>query len=755
MHAETDHRFKVVSGFEPKGDQPAAIEGLIDRIRGGQRHACLLGATGTGKTFTMAHTIERLQKPTLIISHNKTLAAQLYEELREFFPNNSVNYFVSYYDYYQPEAYIPARDIFIEKDASRNDDLDQLRLASTSNLLSRRDTIVVASVSCIFGLGSPSAYSEKVLTITKGSPIQRRDFFLALNAMQYQRSDIEFKRGQYRARGDAIEVWPAYEKFSVRIELFGDEIERVDLVNPTSGELLAEEKQFFLFPAVHYVMPEEQMQTAVNGIREEMDKQVMKFRADGKLLEAQRLLARTKYDLEMIEEVGFCNGIENYSRYMDGRAPGERPFTLLDYFDYAPASADSTARENTLRSASEGIGRDVEEDERRYGITRENAGDWLLIIDESHVTLPQVRAMFNGDKARKTVLVDHGFRLPSALDNRPLTFDEFEAMVPNVVYVSATPSAYELEKTGGDIVEQVIRPTGLLDPVIEIRPARGQVPDLLEQCRTRIEMGDRVLVTALTKRLCEDLTKYLNDQGIRVRYLHSEIETLERVEIITDLRAGEFDVLVGVNLLREGLDMPEVSMVCVLDADKEGFLRNATSLIQTMGRAARNERAKVILYADAMTPSMSIAIEETERRRTKQIEYNEQHGIVPKTIVKGIRRGIESELKARRQARESAETNEKPVDARVLAGELEADMLEAAEAFQFEKAAKLRDQMLRVREIIDAEVALMDAEGVEDASEQPVMVKRSEVEKAIGGKSTGSKGKKKGRKKSKTGKAGS
>ncbi len=755
MHAETEHRFKVVSGFEPKGDQPAAIEGLIDRIRGGQRHACLLGATGTGKTFTMAHTIERLQKPTLIISHNKTLAAQLYEELREFFPNNSVNYFVSYYDYYQPEAYIPARDIFIEKDASRNDDLDQLRLASTSNLLSRRDTIVVASVSCIFGLGSPSAYSEKVLTITKGSPIQRRDFFLALNAMQYQRSDIEFKRGQYRARGDAIEVWPAYEKFSVRIELFGDEIDRVDLVNPTSGELLAEEKQFFLFPAVHYVMPEEQLQTAVKGIREEMDKQVMKFRADGKLLEAQRLLARTKYDLEMIEEVGFCNGIENYSRYMDGRAPGERPFTLLDYFDYAPASADTTARENALRSVSEGIGRDVEEDERRYGITRENAGDWLLIIDESHVTLPQVRAMFNGDKARKTVLVDHGFRLPSALDNRPLTFDEFEAMVPNVVYVSATPSAYELEKTGGDIVEQVIRPTGLLDPVIEIRPARGQVPDLLEQCRTRIEMGDRVLVTALTKRLCEDLTKYLNDQGIRVRYLHSEIETLERVEIITDLRAGEFDVLVGVNLLREGLDMPEVSMVCVLDADKEGFLRNATSLIQTMGRAARNERAKVILYADAMTPSMSIAIEETERRRTKQIEYNEQHGIVPKTIVKGIRRGIESELKARRQARESAETNEKPVDARVLAGELEADMLEAAESFQFEKAAKLRDQMLRVREIIDAEVALMDAEGVQDASEQPVMVKRSEVEKAIGGKSTGSKGKKKGRKKSKTGKAGS
>ena len=746
--------FHVVSGFEPKGDQPAAIEALTQRIQVGQRHACLLGATGTGKTFTMAHTIQRLQKPTLIISHNKTLAAQLYEELREFFPGNSVNYFVSYYDYYQPEAYIPDRDIFIEKDASRNDDLDQLRLASTSNLLSRRDTVVVASVSCIFGLGSPSAYSEKVLTITKGSPIQRRDFFLALNAMQYQRSDIEFKRGQYRARGDAIEVWPAYEKFAVRIELFGDEIDRVDLVNPTSGELLAEEKQFFLFPAVHYVMPEDQLQAAVNGIREEMDKQVMKFRADGKLLEAQRLLARTKYDLEMIEEVGFCNGIENYSRYMDGRAPGERPFTLLDYFDYAPPSDDPAGRAETLRRAGEGIGRDVQEDERRYGITRENAGDWLLIIDESHVTLPQIRAMFNGDKARKTVLVEHGFRLPSALDNRPLTFDEFEAMVPNVVYVSATPSAYELEKTGGDIVEQVIRPTGLLDPEIEIRPAKGQVPDLVEQCRARIEMGDRVLVTALTKRLCEDLTKYLSDQGIRVRYLHSEIETLERVEIITDLRAGEFDVLVGVNLLREGLDMPEVSMVCVLDADKEGFLRNATSLIQTMGRAARNDRAKVILYADAMTPSMSIAIEETERRREKQIAYNETHGIVPKTIVKGIRRGIESELKARRQARESAETNEKPVDARVLAGELEAEMLEAAEAFQFEKAAKLRDQMLRVREIIEAEVALMDAEGIADAENEPVLVKRSEVEKAIGGKPGGSKGKKKTRKKSKTGKPG-
>lgn len=753
MHERSDRAFEVVSGFEPKGDQPAAIEGLVSRIESGQRHSCLLGATGTGKTFTMAHVVQRLQKPTLIVSHNKTLAAQLYEELREFFPGNSVNYFVSYYDYYQPEAYIPARDIFIEKDASRNDDLDQLRLASTSNLLSRRDTAVVASVSCIFGLGSPSAYSSKVLTITKGSPIARRDFFLALNAMQYQRSDIEFKRGQYRARGDAIEVWPAYERFAVRIELFGDEIDRVDLVNPTSGELLAEEKQFFLFPAVHYVMPEEQLAEAVAGIREEMDACVMKLRSEGKLLEAQRLLARTKYDLEMIEEVGFCNGIENYSRYMDGRAPGERPFTLLDYFDYAPPAANRNG--DGQIAEDRGIGRDVARDDAQYGITRENAGDWLLIIDESHVTLPQVRAMFNGDKARKTVLVEHGFRLPSALDNRPLTFEEFEAMVPYVVYVSATPGAYELEKCGGDIVEQVIRPTGLIDPEVEVRPAKGQVPDLVERCRERIEAGERVLVTALTKRLCEDLTKYLSEQGLKVRYLHSEIETLERVEIITDLRAGEFDVLVGVNLLREGLDMPEVSLVCVLDADKEGFLRNPTSLIQTMGRAARNVNGKVVMYADTMTASMAIAIEETERRRAKQRAYNAEHGIVPTTIIKGIRRGIEGELKARRQAREAAETDGTPVDARVLVGELEADMLEAAEAFQFEKAATLRDQMLRVKEIVEAEVDLMRAEGIEDVDSEPVMVRRSEIEKAIGGRKSGAKGKKKGRKQSKTGKPGS
>ncbi|MAY73550.1 MAG: excinuclease ABC subunit B [Phycisphaerae bacterium] len=724
------------------GDQPAAIEQIVSGFEQGEKFQTLLGATGTGKTFTMAHAIARLNKPTLIISHNKTLAAQLYEELRAFFPGNSVNYFVSYYDYYQPEAYIPGRDIYIEKDASRNDDLDQLRLASTSNLLSRRDTIVVASVSCIFGLGSPSAYSEKVLTITRGSPIDRRAFFLALNAMQYQRSDIDFKRGSYRARGDAIEVWPAYERFAVRIEMFGDEIDRVDLVNPTSGELLAEEKQFFLFPAVHYVMPEDQLQTAVNGIREELDARVGKLRSEGKLLEAQRLLARTKYDLEMIEENGFCNGIENYSRYMDGRAAGERPFTLMDYFDYAPAepASDGATKRRSDGGEDRGIGRDVEEDQRRYGITRENAGDWLLIIDESHVTMPQIHAMFNGDKARKTVLVEHGFRLPSALDNRPLKFEEFEAMVPRVLYVSATPGSYELERTEGVVAEQVIRPTGLLDPVVEVRPAQGQVADMIEACRERIEMGDRVLVTALTKRLCEDLTNYLSQQGLRVRYLHSEIDTLERVEIITDLRAGEFDVLVGVNLLREGLDMPEVSLVCILDADKEGYLRSATSLIQQMGRAARNERARVILYADQMTPSMQAAMDETERRREKQLAYNAEHGITPQTIRKDIRRGIESELKARRQARQRAEDNEPAVDARLLMNEFEAEMFEAAEAMQFEKAAGLRDQMVKVRELIEAEEAARGAEDVEpEEIGAPVMVRRSEIEALISGKRRGPK----------------
>ncbi len=724
-------QFEVVSDFCPTGDQPQAIEAIAAQVLGGREQMCLLGATGTGKTFTMANVIERAQKPTLIISHNKTLAAQLYEELREFFPNNSVNYFVSYYDYYQPEAYIPGRDIYIEKDSSRNDELDQLRLAATSNLLSRRDSIVVASVSCIFGLGSPSAYSDKVITITRGTELSRRDFFLALNSMQYKRSEIEFTRGTYRARGDAVEVWPAYEKYAVRIELFGDEIERVELINPTSGELLAEERQFFLFPAVHYVMPEERLREAIDGIRAELDGRVKELRHEGKLLEAQRLLARTKYDLEMMEEIGFCSGIENYSRYMDGRAPGERPFTLMDYFDYAPADPDrlSGADRRVRTESADGVPlrptqdtRDHDEDERRFGVERTNLKDWLVIIDESHVTMPQIRAMFNGDQARKKVLVEHGFRLPSAMDNRPLRFEEFEAMAPRVVYVSATPGPYELEKCGGEVVEQVIRPTGLLDPIVEVCPARGQVADVVERCKERVAGGERVLVTALTKRLCEDLTDYLGDQGLRVRYLHSEIDTLERVEILTDLRRGEFDVLVGVNLLREGLDLPEVSLVLILDADKEGFLRSATSLIQQMGRAARNENALVVLYADKVTAAMRAAMEETERRRAKQVEYNTAHGITPSTIRKAIRTGIETELKARREAKRSVEATEPEIDARELESVLEGEMLEAAEGLKFEEAARLRDQLARVRELIASA-----GEG------EAVSLRRGDVEQALSG----------------------
>jgi excinuclease ABC subunit B len=716
-----DH-FEIVSDFKPMGDQPRAIGEIAERVRRGDRHSCLLGATGTGKTFTMANVIADLGKPTLIISHNKTLAAQLFEELRAFFPNNSVNYFVSYYDYYQPEAYIPARDIYIEKDASRNDDLDQLRLAATSSLLSRRDSIVVASVSCIFGLGSPLAYAQKVLTMTRGSEISRRDFFLALSAMQYQRNEIEWKRGSFRARGDTIDIWPAYERFAVRIELFGDEIERIELINPTSGELLAEERQFFLFPAVHYVMPEDQLETAVAGIRAELDAHVLKLRSQGKLLEAQRLMARTKYDLEMIAEVGFCSGIENYSLYMDGREPGERPYTLLDYFDFAPpdpGKGQALPAGDHARRLSEQLAQGPLTPAATAGL-RANLNDWLLIIDESHVTLPQIRAMYNGDRARKEVLVEHGFRLPSALDNRPLRFEEFESIVPQVVYVSATPSPFELEKCEGVVAEQVIRPTGLLDPTIEIVPAGGQVADVIERCRERVARGERVLVIALTKRLCEDLTEYLDKQGLSVRYLHSDIDTLERVEILTELREGIFDVLVGVNLLREGLDLPEVSLVCILDADKEGFLRSTTSLIQQMGRAARNSGAHVVMFADKMTPSMKAAIEETERRRAKQIAYNTEHGITPETIQKEIRRGIETELKARKQARSAVESDEPALDAEILVRELDAEMREAATSLEFEKAAQARDMLARVRELL---AQAEDEDG-------PLMLRRSDLEKS-------------------------
>jgi excinuclease ABC subunit B len=721
--------FKVVAPFEPKGDQPAAIEKLTSDLLAGRPAACLLGATGTGKTFTMAHVIARLQRPTIIISHNKTLAAQLYEELREFFPNNSVNYFVSYYDYYQPEAYIPQRDIYIEKDSSRNDELDQLRLAATSNILSRRDTVVVASVSCIFGLGSPEAYGRRVVTITKGSRINRREFLLALAAMQYQRSEIEFKRGQFRVRGDAVEIWPAYEKFSVRVELFGDDIERIELLNPTSGEVIASEKQFFLFPAVHYVMPGEQIGGIIQQIRTDLDAQVMALRSKGLLLEAQRLIARTKYDLEMIEEVGYCNGVENYSRYFDGRMPGERPYTLLDYFDYAPPrDAEARGWMPGLDAARSGIVEALENLNATEWVerptlatpeNRPNYRDWLMIIDESHVTMPQIHAMYNGDRQRKQVLVDHGFRLPAAMDNRPLRFEEFESIVPQVLYVSATPAPYELAKVGGDIAEQVIRPTGLLDPIVTVLPAAGQVPDLLEKSAEAVKRGGRVLVTALTKRLCEDLAAYLDKKGLRVRYLHSEIETLERLQILTGLRTGEFDVLVGVNLLREGLDLPEVNLVCILDADKQGFLRSPTSLIQQMGRAARNAESTVVMYADVMTPAMKEAIEETERRRAKQIAYNEANGITPQTIRKAIRQGMDMELKARRTARDAVQTSEQSFEVEELIAQLQQEMLDAANALEFEKAGALRDQIAKLKKL----------KAESDQSGESSKVKRSQVER--------------------------
>jgi excinuclease ABC subunit B len=701
------NRFEIKSDFAPTGDQPQAIEALVAGLNEGRRYQTLLGATGTGKTFTMANVIARVQKPTLIISHNKTLAAQLYEEMRELFPGSAVSYFVSYYDYYQPEAYIPQRDIYIEKDAQRNDDLDRLRLAATSNLLSRRDVIVVASVSCIYGLGSPEAYGKKTIGISVGQSLDRRRFLLGLSDMQYARNEIALERGNFRVRGDVIEVHPAYEQFAIRIELFGDEVERIELINPTSGEVLAEERHVNIFPAVHYVMPEEDLKRALDAIRAELDARVMVLRNEGKLLEAQRLLARTRYDLEMMEEVGYCSGIENYSAHLDGRIPGARPYCLLDYFRHVPqrdSLRPSVMPAKAGIQQADGNGPDSrlcgnDESARLRGNDRED--DWLVFIDESHATVPQIRGMYFGDRSRKQVLVDHGFRLPSALDNRPLKFEEFEEIVPQVIYVSATPSPFELEKSGGIVAEQVIRPTGLLDPPVTVLPARGQIPDLLERCKVVASRGERVLVTALTKRLCEDLTNFLDDKGLKVRYLHSDIETLERLEILRDLREGDFDVLVGVNLLREGLDLPEVSLVAILDADKTGFLRSETSLIQTMGRAARNANSEVVMYADQVTSQMRDAMDETQRRRRIQMEYNQKHGITPETVLKAIRRGIEQELKARRTARAAFAPgrSEKQINREEYLADLEHEMLEAAARLEFEKAAALRDRLNEVRNL--------------------------------------------------------
>ncbi len=654
--------FQIESPYQPTGDQPQAIAQLVAAFQQGKKHQILMGVTGSGKTFTMAHVAAQLRVPTLVISHNKTLAAQLYEEFKEIFPGNAVNYFVSYYDYYQPEAYIPQRDIYIEKDSARNDDLDRLRLATTSALISRRDVMVVASVSCIFGLGSAEEYKKKVISLTKGYPFSRDDLIKSLIDMQYDRNDFEFKRGTFRVRGDVVEIFPAYETTAYRVELFGDDVEHVWHINPVSGELLLEENQVFIFPARHFVTDEGNLLRACTDIRAELDQRVMQLRQQGKLLEAQRLLARTKYDVEMLQETGMCPGIENYSRHLAGTPPGAKPNTLVDYFPK----------------------------------------DYLLIIDESHVTVPQINAMYSGDRNRKTVLVDHGFRLPSALDNRPMRFEEFVGMWNQVLFVSATPGKYEMDLTKGEVVEQVIRPTGLVDPQIAVRPATGQVLDLVAETKKRAASGERTLVTTLTKRLAEDLSHYMGESGLRCKYLHSDIQTFDRVEILRELREGTFDVLVGVNLLREGLDLPEVSLVAILDADKQGFLRSETSLIQMIGRCARNVNSQVFLYADMVTPAMRRALDETNRRRAIQEAYNQEHGITPTTIIKAIRHGIDVELKARRLAREMVAASEEEFDVNETVRMLEQEMLEAANNLEFEKAAEIRD---RIKELKAKEAA--------------------------------------------------
>lgn len=653
------NQYKLCNKFEPSGDQPQAIEQLSKGISQDKTFQTLMGVTGSGKTFTMANLIARHNMPALVISHNKTLAAQLYEEFKELFPNNAVEYFVSYYDYYQPEAYIPQRDIYIEKDASRNQDLDRLRLSTTTSLSTRKDCIVVSSVSCIFGLGSPEDYQASMVPIRVGDECDRNELLGRLADIQYARNDIDFQRGTFRVRGDVVELHPSYESYAIRIEFFGDEIDQISYINPVSGEILAQEQQVFVYPAQHYIMPAHRIEAAAAGIKQELDERLLELRGEAKLLEAQRLQARTQYDLEMLQEVGFCSGIENYARHLSGLKPGARPYTLIDYFP----------------------------------------DDFLLFIDESHVTIPQLKAMHAGDRSRKSVLVEHGFRLPSAMDNRPLRFEEFKDAWSNVMFVSATPGPLEMELCDNEVVEQVIRPTGLLDPEIFVFPATDQVAHLLIEIEKRVKIKERILVTTLTKRMSEDLSSYIIRQGFRCKYLHSEIDTLERIEILRDLRRGEFDVLVGVNLLREGLDLPEVSAVAILDADKEGFLRSRTSLIQTIGRAARNVNSAVFMYADRITDSMKAAMDETERRRKIQRVYNEKHGITPETIIKEIRKGLTDQIKARKTARDAVHLDEKEYDKVEMAREIEKEMLAAAEALDFEKAAMLRDQLNELKDM--------------------------------------------------------
>ncbi|GIP35638.1 excinuclease ABC subunit UvrB [Paenibacillus sp. J2TS4] len=653
-------KFELVSEFEPQGDQPQAIEKIVNSIQSGQRHQTLLGATGTGKTFTAAQVIARLNRPTLVIAHNKTLAAQLCSEFKEFFPNNAVEYFVSYYDYYQPEAYIPSSDTFIEKDSSINDEIDKLRHSATSSLFERRDVIIVASVSCIYGLGSPKEYRDLLLSLRVGMELPRNQMLHRLVDIQYQRNDINFVRGTFRVRGDVVEIFPASRsEHAVRVELFGDEIERITEIDVLTGEILGERDHIAIFPASHFVTHEDTMKRAIVNIERELEERLAEFREQGKLLEAQRLEQRTRYDIEMMLEMGFCSGIENYSGPLTFRERGATPYTLFDYFP----------------------------------------DDMLVVVDESHVSLPQIRGMYNGDRARKEVLVEHGFRLPSALDNRPLRFEEFEGKVKQALYVSATPGPYELEHCP-DMIEQIIRPTGLLDPVIEVRPTQGQIDDLIEDIQDRVKKDERVLVTTLTKKMAEDLTDYLKEIGIRVRYLHSDIKTLERMQILRDLRIGTFHVLVGINLLREGLDLPEVSLVAILDADKEGFLRAERSLIQTIGRAARNSEGKVIMYADKYTDSMNKAIQETERRRSIQIAHNEKYGITPQTIQKKVREVIEATKVAEQKADYLTDIQMNKMskkDRAALIERMEAEMKDAAKSLQFERAAELRDAIMELK----------------------------------------------------------
>ena len=676
--------FQLEAPYGPAGDQPAAIAALLERLRRGEKHNVLLGVTGSGKTFTVANVIQQVGLPTLVMSHNKTLAAQLYSELKSFFPHNAVEYFVSYFDYYQPEAYIPRTDTYIEKDSSINEEIERLRLSATTSLLTRRDVIVVSSVSCIYGLGSPEDYERMILALEPGQKISREELLARLVEIQYERNDAAPERGQFRVRGDALEILLAHEDVAVRVELLGDTVDRLTRFDPISGEEFGKPLREILTPAKHYVTPGDKMKRAVTAIRTELSGRVAEFELAGKLLEAQRLKMRTEYDLDLMEEMGTCSGIENYSRHLTGRAPGERPNTLLDFFP----------------------------------------PEFLTVLDESHATVPQIGGMYAGDRSRKTVLVEHGFRLPSALDNRPLKFEEFQEKIGQVIYVSATPASYELNKARGQVVEQVVRPTGLLDPPVKVRPLKGQVDETIALCRERIARGERVLVTTLTRRTAEDLAEYLKEAGFKTRYLHAEVDAIERVEILRELRAGEIDILVGINLLREGLDLPEVSLVCILDADKEGYLRSETSLIQTAGRAARHLNGEVVLFADRETKSIQALIRETERRRTKQQAYNREHNLIPRSVVRGVQESLQTIVRTARGVEAKVIGTETQADAQEVLRELEQEMWEASEKLEYERAALLRDQIEEWKKTHGLEGGKPVARAIRPVRKQPLAGRR-------------------------------